>query len=151
MGIDKSIRIRVNIDARKPLMRSVKIKMRGGMEEFFDVRYERPPLSCYFCGKIGHDLKDCEICQEQEDPPLLYGSSIKASSWKYHREDSVNRVSNSEGTCARSLFTIKPKPKIGMAEKTMAKGVMSKLTQCTIKGTEDDYEGENRSLINDHN
>uniref|UniRef100_A0A803MPB9 CCHC-type domain-containing protein n=1 Tax=Chenopodium quinoa TaxID=63459 RepID=A0A803MPB9_CHEQI len=60
VGIDKSIRIRVLVDVRKPLAKHVKLKLREGIEEFFEVKYEKSPLFCYFCGRIGHGLKDCE-------------------------------------------------------------------------------------------
>lgn len=52
MGIDKSIRMRVKVDVRKALLAKVKVKMRGGVDEYFDVKYERPALLCIFCGKI---------------------------------------------------------------------------------------------------
>lgn len=44
LGIDKSMRLWVNVDVRKPLVKAVKVKMCGGMEAFFDVKYERPPI-----------------------------------------------------------------------------------------------------------
>lgn len=53
MGIDKSVRIRVLHDVRKPLVPTVQVKMKTGMEESFEVKYERPPLYCFFCGKVG--------------------------------------------------------------------------------------------------
>lgn len=46
MDIDKSIRIRINVDVHKPLFKNVKVKMRGGVEEYFDVKYERPSILC---------------------------------------------------------------------------------------------------------
>ncbi|KAL2903350.1 ATP synthase gamma chain [Bienertia sinuspersici] len=72
VGIDKSIRIWVLIDARKPLMQKVEIKMRGGVEEAFDVKYEKPPLFCFVRGMLGHGIKDCEYWREEEDLPLKY-------------------------------------------------------------------------------
>ncbi|XP_021738181.1 uncharacterized protein LOC110704670 [Chenopodium quinoa] len=38
IGIDKFVRMRIMIDARKPLLQKVKITTRGGSEEFFDVK-----------------------------------------------------------------------------------------------------------------
>lgn len=86
MRIDKSVRIRVKFDVRKPLMKRVKIKRRGGVEEIFDVKYERPPLF-YYLGKIGHGLKDHDLCHGQEDPHLFYRGRIKVSPWKHNRDD----------------------------------------------------------------
>lgn len=82
VGIDKSIRMRIKIDVRKPLTTKIKIKLRGGAEEWYDVKYERPPLVCYYCGKLGHGLKDCEECLDAENPILMYGGWIKASPWR---------------------------------------------------------------------
>ncbi|KAL2905948.1 Primosomal protein N' [Bienertia sinuspersici] len=70
MGIDKSIKVRVQIGVRKPLMRKLKIKIRGGNKEFFDVKYEKPPLFCFCCGLIMHGLKDCNEYKEEDDDAL---------------------------------------------------------------------------------
>lgn len=56
MRIDKSVRIRVKFDVRKPLMKRVKIKRRGGVEEIFDVKYERPPCSIIW-QRLAMDLR----------------------------------------------------------------------------------------------
>ncbi|KAL2937083.1 50S ribosomal protein L23 chloroplastic [Bienertia sinuspersici] len=70
MGIDKSVRIRVEVDVRKPLLQSVKLKMKNGMEEFFDIKYEKPPFFCIRYGLIGHGTKDCQEYREEEEPTL---------------------------------------------------------------------------------
>lgn len=57
LGIDKSIRLRIEVDIRKPLMQRIKVKMRGGEEDFYEVKYERPPLFCYHCGMSRACLK----------------------------------------------------------------------------------------------
>ncbi|KAL2931491.1 Kynurenine 3-monooxygenase [Bienertia sinuspersici] len=48
MGIDKSIRMRVRVDVRKHLLTVVKVKMRGGVEESFEIKYESHPYSASF-------------------------------------------------------------------------------------------------------
>lgn len=85
IGINKSVRFRVVVDARKSLVKKIKVKMRRGVEEFFDVKYERPPLFCYYCGKLGHGMKDCRDSGEVEDDQLPYGSWLKASPWKHQK------------------------------------------------------------------
>ncbi|KAL2897774.1 Echinoderm microtubule-associated protein-like 4 [Bienertia sinuspersici] len=82
VGIDKSIRIRVLIDVRKALMQKVKIKMRGGCEEYFDVKYEKPPIILLLLWSYGAWLKDCDDYKEEEDECLKFGSWLKASPWK---------------------------------------------------------------------
>lgn len=95
LGIDKSIGIRVLIDVKKPLLQKIKLKMRGGVEESFDVKYEKPPLFCFFCGLIGHGTKDCDECKDDDTPILNYGVWLKASPWKqivsYEDKDKQNK------------------------------------------------------------
>lgn len=55
VGIDKSIRLRVMIDARKPLIKKIKIKMRGGKEVFFKIKYEKPPIFFFIVERLGMD------------------------------------------------------------------------------------------------
>uniref|UniRef100_A0A803MIE9 CCHC-type domain-containing protein n=1 Tax=Chenopodium quinoa TaxID=63459 RepID=A0A803MIE9_CHEQI len=74
MDIEKFVRIRTMIDVTKPLLQKVKVKMRGGYEELFDVKYEKPPLFCFYCGKIGHGVKDCEGCGEEDELNLKFES-----------------------------------------------------------------------------
>ncbi|KAL2939378.1 ATP synthase epsilon chain [Bienertia sinuspersici] len=82
LGIDKSIRIRVLLDVRRPLTQKVKIKMKGGKEEFFDVKYERLPMFSYWCGKIGQASRECDDNKEEDFAEYTYESWLKASPWK---------------------------------------------------------------------
>lgn len=111
LGIDKSLRMRVLIDVRKALIQKVKVKMRGGEEGFFEVKYEKPPLFCFFCGKIGHGVKDCDDCKDMEEPPVQYGGWLKASPWKKSLVEEKVRITNAKVQCARSLFITQPKKK----------------------------------------
>lgn len=45
MGIDKSIRIQMSHDVRKPLASHFRVKMKGAVEENFEVNCEWPRLS----------------------------------------------------------------------------------------------------------
>lgn len=78
-GIDKSVRIRVLHDVRKPLVPHVRVMMKNGIEEDFDVKYERLPLFCFFCGKVGHGTKDCDGDDDDSDQEVKYGGWLKAS------------------------------------------------------------------------
>ena len=73
MGIDKSVRVRIMHDVRRPLVSRVRVKMKNGVEEDFDVKYERPPLFCFICGKIGHGTKDCEEEEGDHNQEIKFG------------------------------------------------------------------------------
>uniref|UniRef100_A0A803LHG7 Zinc knuckle CX2CX4HX4C domain-containing protein n=1 Tax=Chenopodium quinoa TaxID=63459 RepID=A0A803LHG7_CHEQI len=117
VGIDKSIRLRVLIDVRRPLVKLVKLKMCGGVEENFEVKYEKPPIFCFFCGRIRHGVKDCEDCRDIEDPAVPYGNWLKASPWKYNTNCRRADEGSEGGSCARPLFVTKPKESEGEVSK----------------------------------
>ncbi|KAL2905542.1 hypothetical protein RDABS01_004252 [Bienertia sinuspersici] len=81
MGFNKSVRMMVQIDVRNPLMKQMKLKLRNGIEEYFNVKYEKPPLYVFYCGKIGHGIKDCDECRDVEEPMNKYEAWLKASPW----------------------------------------------------------------------
>lgn len=105
LGIDKSVRLRVWHDVRDPLTTQIKVKMKNGAEEVFDVKYERPPLYCFFCGKVGHGTKDCDEENDAETQEIKFGGWLKASPWKV----AGGEESRSGPTCAKALFITKPK------------------------------------------
>lgn len=132
MGIDKSIRLRVKVDVRKPLLRKIKVKMRGGVEEFFDVKYEKPPLFCFWCGKIGHGVKDCDLCRDEDDATMPYGGWMKASPWKRSTTDEW-RGDSGKMQCARALFVTKPRTNSENVIKEQVSGVLKQLKSCALQ------------------
>ncbi|KAL2935905.1 Gag polyprotein, partial [Bienertia sinuspersici] len=56
--------------------------MKNSVEELFDVKYERPPLFYFFCGKVGHRTKDCDNGSEEVASEVKFGVWLKASPWK---------------------------------------------------------------------
>ncbi|KAL2903611.1 ATP synthase epsilon chain [Bienertia sinuspersici] len=83
--------------------------MKGGKEEFFDVKYERLPMFCYWCGKIGHASCECDDNKEEEFAEYTYGSWLKASPWKPVK-DGRHKKEDEEGKgCERQLFVTKPR------------------------------------------
>ncbi|KAL2938751.1 hypothetical protein RDABS01_022200 [Bienertia sinuspersici] len=132
IGIDKSFRIMVMIDVRKPLILKIKIKMRGGMEELFYVKYERLPLFCFFCGRIRHGMKDYGECQDEEEPVHNYGVWMKASPRKTLRKE--NPISKEKApSCARKLFVTKLKQKVALETKEQVNKIMKKLREVEIR------------------
>lgn len=146
VGIHKSIRLRINVDVRKPLTQKIKVKLRGGMEEFFEVKYEKPPLFCYFCGMIGRGVKDCMECRDEEEPQLQYGGWLKASPWKIVSIVMEHGRKSIEGSCARSLFITRPKQKVSVHERKVVNEVVGRLKECGLEGAGDteknDKEGQ---------
>lgn len=53
-------RIKVLIDITKPLQRGILIEPGGDQESvWICIQYKRLPDFCYYCGRIGHVMKDC--------------------------------------------------------------------------------------------
>ncbi|CAO2837770.1 unnamed protein product [Amaranthus hypochondriacus] len=102
--MEKSLRIRVCLDVRKPLRKNISIKIRGGDICDCPVRYEKLPLICYFCGRLGHGTNDCKEVFGERSPVKLYGPWMKASPWKpMTTEDSTVNM-GVHGTCGRKLY-----------------------------------------------
>ena len=141
MGIDKSIRIRVMHDVRKPFVSKVRVKMKNGEEDEFVVKYERPPLYCFFCGKVGHGTKDCEEEGEEGEQEIKYGGWLKASPWKAGRGEEAQGVRDSEQKCARALFITKPKREQQPKVKENVQAVVDKIRSWGLQGEES--EGQN--------
>ena len=53
------LRVRVEIDVTRKLIRGQKINMEKGETRWVHFKYERLPNFCYRCGLLVHDLKDC--------------------------------------------------------------------------------------------
>ena len=147
MGIDKSVRIRVMIDVRKPLVKSVKLKMRGGLEDQFDVKYEKPPLFCFVCGMIGHGVKDCDENKDVDPPILKFDMGLKASPWKHVRIEDRRGKETNQAQCAKSLFVTKPKRVENPVEKAQVLDMVNQLKQVVLKENNIEEKGEKSRLI----
>uniref|UniRef100_A0ACD5YCK1 Uncharacterized protein n=1 Tax=Avena sativa TaxID=4498 RepID=A0ACD5YCK1_AVESA len=61
------MRVRVEIDVHKPLMRGVTVfSQRLNVTEWFDVQYENLPHYCFSCGILGHGSTECKDPGERE-------------------------------------------------------------------------------------
>lgn len=130
--------MKIKLDVRKPLTTKIKVKIRGGVDVWFDVKYERPPLVCYFYGKLGYGVKDCVDCLDcldVENPQLNYGRWIKASPWRKLSSQEDRKDEQVARTCARSFFTAKPKPKDDVEAIKQVEDVLGKLNVCIIEDT----------------
>ncbi|CAO2832292.1 unnamed protein product [Amaranthus hypochondriacus] len=88
------MRIRVLIDVRKPLKEHINLKMRGGCSNRVSVKYEKIPLFCFHCGKLGHGTKDCEDFHGEGSPTKNFNGSLKASPWRLVLEQVIGDGGN---------------------------------------------------------
>lgn len=59
LSVGRFLRIRVKLNLHNPLKRMMKLLIEGEICEVH-FRYERLPMHCYFCCRIGHGERDCE-------------------------------------------------------------------------------------------
>ncbi|KAL2931645.1 Translation factor Guf1 mitochondrial [Bienertia sinuspersici] len=113
-------------------------KIGNKLEEYFDVKYEKPPLYCFHCGKIGHGIKDYDVCRDVEEPVNNYGAWLKASPWKKRKTNQTPMERTEEKRCAKPLFVTKPKDRSGDSKQiNHMDDMLNKLEGCDIKGKND--------------
>ncbi|XP_058783869.1 uncharacterized protein LOC131658612 [Vicia villosa] len=104
------LRIKVMVDLKSPLKRGIVVKFKEkNLRVHF--KYERLPTFCFVCGRIGHQLKDCESLEELteegfeelEEQDLSYGQWLRASPLPKMSEQ-VRKKESSSGTCSKNLF-----------------------------------------------
>ena len=81
-GGEGFIRVRVIVDVTQPLCRGRVVTLENGKRIWISFRYERLPNLCYWCGRLDHDDKDCEVWVHSEGSldasKKNYDSSIRA-------------------------------------------------------------------------
>ncbi|KAK4423128.1 hypothetical protein Salat_1895400 [Sesamum alatum] len=60
-----TLRLRVAVNVNRPLPRAMQIVSTVGDEFLLHLIYERLPNFCYFCGKLGHITKYCDLQFEE--------------------------------------------------------------------------------------
>lgn len=82
-GITRSVRLKVEINLEKPLKRGIKVRIREGEPRWLPITYDRLSSFCYYCGKLGYNVKDCEMIESQTEDigekELPYGEFLRAS------------------------------------------------------------------------
>ena len=73
----KFMRIRVDLQLDKPLRRGGRVAIVVGEKCWVSFRYERLPVFCFQCGKLGHDEKHCLDLLDQQNPKQ-YGDWLRA-------------------------------------------------------------------------
>ncbi|MBA0756481.1 hypothetical protein Gogos_019805 [Gossypium gossypioides] len=67
------MRVKVQIDARKPLRKKKQV-MSSGIRSYVKFKYERLLLFCFFCGRLGHNDSYCEA-------RMMMGTDISEMGW----------------------------------------------------------------------
>ena len=73
----KFLRVRVQIDVTKRLIRGKRISIEGGESRWVQFKLERLPNFCYRCGLLSHALRDCllpPVIDQQGEEHLQYGA-----------------------------------------------------------------------------
>ncbi|MDV3193917.1 MAG: hypothetical protein Q8835_02510 [Sweet potato little leaf phytoplasma] len=60
VGWKESLWVRVTMDITKPLRRGIKVKLDEPLGSIWTpIKYEKLPEICSYCGRIGHNSKEC--------------------------------------------------------------------------------------------
>lgn len=79
----ESLKVKINLDLQKPLMRGRMLKINGS-SMLIKFQYERLPKVCFRCGVIKHGVTGCEERNEarKQNAPIEFGPWLRASSPK---------------------------------------------------------------------
>lgn len=87
---EKSVHIRVKIDVRRPLRDSIRLKVRDRQIISIPVKYERLPMICFYCGRLGHGTNDCMEVDGDSTPEKTFGPSLRVSPWKLFKDEEAD-------------------------------------------------------------
>jgi hypothetical protein len=74
------VRLRVDLDINKKLERFVSIT-KAGKKDWYQVKYEKMPTFCNYCGLLGHWYEECGT-GEHDPSKFEWGDFILADEWK---------------------------------------------------------------------
>lgn len=52
--------LKINLDVQKPLLRGIFVSIDDKNKSWISFKYEKLPVFCFGCGRIGHSLNDCD-------------------------------------------------------------------------------------------
>jgi len=105
----KFLRIRISIDLKKPLKKGSKIHFQG-RDIWVDYKYEKLPNFCFSCGRIRHQMRDCEDIEDQdvdayselEEKDQAFGPWLRASPLPKVTYEAKRETSSG---CNKNLFS----------------------------------------------
>ncbi|XP_023891985.2 uncharacterized protein LOC112003988 [Quercus suber] len=87
------IRVKVSVDIIMPLCRGRLILLKDGKQVWVSFQYERLPNICYWCGRLTHDDRDCEIWIESEgtlrNDQKEFGPSLRAPPFVVSKKNTI--------------------------------------------------------------
>lgn len=88
------MRIRVSLDVTLPLCRSRIITVKNNKKIWVTFKYERLPNVCYWCGRLYHDDRYCDLWLESEgsltEDHKQFGPSLCASPFVWSRRSVIS-------------------------------------------------------------
>lgn len=97
-GIARSIQMKVMVDLTKPLKRGIRIRIGSAEPCWIPVTYERFSSFCYWCGRLGHTIKDCEQYPEtNEGTTELQGGNLPYGEWMKASPLKITQVIREKG------------------------------------------------------
>ena len=72
------MRVCVELDIDKPLRRGAYIASSDGERLWLTFKYERIPIVCFICGKLGHDNKHLPMSNVWQSACHQYGDWLRA-------------------------------------------------------------------------
>lgn len=119
-GWSENLRVRVTLDISRPLRRAIKVNIDGSLNGCWSqIKYERLPELCSFCGIIGHGVKDCTVIFKQSSSSTL---RMQYGQWMHY----TGRVSSIYRSPSKS--PIQPTPNEVQALQTTADQLMAERT-----------------------
>ena len=87
------IRVKVSIDLSLPLCRGRLVSLSDGKEMWVSFKYEHLPNICYWCGRLTHDDRDCDLWIESEGTlqteQRAFGPHLRASPFVATRKSAI--------------------------------------------------------------
>ena len=102
-------RVRVLVDITLPLCRGRVISLPNGSKSWVNFKYERLPNICYWCGRLDHNDRDCELWIESNGTLTAeqqqYDSRLRAPPYKTAGRDVIYVPGFFEGRARRAQGT----------------------------------------------